>query len=77
VGGADGHLPGSIVGVMAPALLDSGVYDATEVGHLLAVRAECIVRWAAPDSQGRPPVVDPSFGRAYSFVDLVSLAGNS
>jgi hypothetical protein len=37
VGGADGHLPGGIVGVMAPALLDSGVYDATEVGHLLAV----------------------------------------
>jgi uncharacterized protein (DUF433 family) len=59
---------------MTPALLDSGVYDATEVGHLLAVRAECIVRWAAPDSQGRPPVVAPSFGRAFSFVDLVSLA---
>jgi hypothetical protein len=59
---------------MTPALLDSGVYDATEVSHLLAVRAECIVRWATPDSRGRPPVVTPSFGRAFSFVDLVSLA---
>ena len=59
---------------MATTLVGSGVYDAREVSHLLAEHVECIVRWAAPDGQKRPAVVVPSLGRAFSFLDLVSLA---
>jgi uncharacterized protein (DUF433 family) len=59
---------------MATALLGSGVYDAREVSRLLAEHVEAIVRWSAPDSSQRPAIVAPSLGRAFSFVDLVSLA---
>ena len=59
---------------MAAQLVGSGVYDAREVGHLLAERVECIVRWALPDRAQRPAIVTPSLWRAFSFLDLVSLA---
>jgi uncharacterized protein (DUF433 family) len=58
---------------MESRFVGSGVYDAAEVGHLLAVPVECVVRWSAPDRRGRPAIVAPSFGRAFSFADLVSL----
>jgi len=66
-----GRLYPEVVGM---TLVGSGVYDATEVSHLLAEHVECIVRWAAPDRHGTPPIVAPSLGRAFSFIDLVSLA---
>lgn len=59
---------------MTTTLVGSGVYDAQEVSHLLALPVECIVRWAVPDRNGLPPVVAPMLDRAFSFVDLVSLA---
>jgi uncharacterized protein (DUF433 family) len=59
---------------MAQTLIDSGVYDAGEVGYLLAQHADAIVRWSVPDGQGRPAIVAPSLVRAFSFIDLVSLA---
>lgn len=59
---------------MTTTLVGSGVYDAQEASRLLAVPLPCIVRWAAPTTQGLPPIVDPSFERAFSFIDLVSLA---
>ncbi len=59
---------------MGTTLVGSGVYDAGEVSHLLAEHVECIVRWASPDSHKRPPIVASSLGRAFSFLDLVSLA---
>jgi uncharacterized protein (DUF433 family) len=59
---------------MAGTLVDSGVYDAHEVSHLLAQHVDAIVRWSAPDRQGRPAIVTPSFAQAFSFIDLVSLA---
>lgn len=60
--------------VMAATLVGAGVYDAQEVAHLLALPVECIVRWAVPDRHRLPPVVAPSLDRAFSFLDLVSLA---
>jgi hypothetical protein len=32
--------------VMAATLVGAGVYDAEEVGHLLALPVECLVRWS-------------------------------
>ena len=60
--------------IMVRMLVDVGVYDAHEISHLLAQSADRIVRWSAPDGQGRPTIVAPSLDRAFSFVDLVSLA---
>lgn len=60
---------------MTATLLNSGVYDAHEVAHLLGGRhVEQIVRWSTPDAKGNPAMVAPSHGRSFSFVDLVSLA---
>jgi uncharacterized protein (DUF433 family) len=59
---------------MAKTLLGAGVYDAREVSRLLAEHVETIIRWSSPDARHRPAVVAPSLGRAFSFVDLVSLA---
>lgn len=58
---------------MTTTLVGSGVYDAQEASHLLAVPVECIVRWALPERSGLPPVVAPSLDKLFSFVDLVSL----
>lgn len=55
--------------------MSSGVYDAHEVAYLLGGRhIEQIIRWSTADVRGNPPMVAPSLGRAFSFVDLVSLA---
>ena len=59
---------------MTTTLLGAGVYDAREVGHLLAEPVERILRWGAPDRAGNSAVVAPSLGRVFSFVDLVGLA---
>lgn len=59
---------------MSTTLVGSGVYDAVEAGRLLGVPATRVVRWAAPGRRGLPPVVAPSFERAFSFQDLISLA---
>ena len=59
---------------MVETFVGSGVYDAVEVSHLLAEPAERVLRWAAPDRHGRPAIVPLSLGRAFSFLDLVSLA---
>lgn len=59
---------------MSTTLVGSGVYDAVEAGRLLGVPVACILRWAVPDRRGLPPVVAPSFERAFSFQDLVSLS---
>lgn len=59
---------------VATSLVDSGVYDASEVGYLLGVSVERVVAWSAPDARGRPAIVAPTFDRAFSFADLVSLA---
>ena len=55
-------------------LVNSGIYDAHEVAHLLAVDVEQVVRWSTPDAKGRPAIVAPSQGRSFSFLDLVSLS---
>jgi uncharacterized protein (DUF433 family) len=59
---------------VARTLVDAGVYDAQEISHLLAQHVDCIVRWSVPDGKGRAAIVAPSLDRAFSFVDLVSLA---
>jgi uncharacterized protein (DUF433 family) len=58
-----------------PTLLNTGVYDAREVTHLLGrVHVEQVIRWSVKDAKGRPAMVTPTHGRAFAFVDLVSLA---
>lgn len=60
---------------MTATLLNTGVYDAHEVAHLLGGRhVEQIIRWSTADAKGNSPMVAPSHGRSFSFVDLVSLA---
>lgn len=60
---------------MMDTLVNNGVYDASEVGHLLGGRhIEQIIRWSTPDAKGNPALVTPSHQRAFAFVDLVSLA---
>lgn len=69
--------PSLVVGSVASmpvTLIGAGVYDAREVTRLLALPLECVIRWSAVDGDGRPPVVAPTFDRAFAFVDLVSLA---
>jgi uncharacterized protein (DUF433 family) len=58
---------------MTTTLLGMGVYDAEEVSYLLSLPVESIVRWSLPRQKGLPPIVPPSFDRAFAFVDLVSL----
>ncbi len=72
--------PGSGVGttlagtiaVMSATMLNQGVYDLAEAALLLGRGPGQIARWAGP--AGRlSAVVSPSFERAFSFADLVSL----
>lgn len=66
--------PSRYPGGMVRPLLDAGVYDAREVGHLLGLPPDLVARWSVPDGKGRPAIVPPSLDRAFSFLDLVSLA---
>ncbi len=52
-------------------MLGQGLYDATEVGRLLGHDAEWVVRWSTSSSSG-PAIITPTFGRMFSFADLVS-----
>lgn len=52
-------------------MLGQGLYDAAEVGWLLGHRPDWVVRWSTPSSSG-PAIVAPTFGRMFSFADLVS-----
>lgn len=56
---------------MAATMLGQGLYDAAEVGWLLGHDPDWVVRWSTSSTAG-PAVVAPSFGRMFSFVDLVS-----
>lgn len=58
---------------MAATMLNQGVYDLVEAGRLLGSSATHLLTWANPSAQGLDPVVRPSFDRAFSFIDLVSL----
>lgn len=65
---------GTLRDMATATLLGSGVYDADEVSRLLALPVKDIARWATPDRNGLPPLVSPTFDKAFAFVDLVSLA---
>ena len=54
-------------------MLNRGVYDGDEAAILIGVQPNQLIRWAAPDAAGLAPVVQPTFDRAFSFADLVSL----
>lgn len=64
---AAGYDPG-----MGATMLGSGLYDAVEAARLLGHDPQWIVRWSTR-SQSGDPVVAPSFGRMFSFEDLVGL----
>lgn len=53
-------------------MLGRGLYDAAETARLLGHDTGWVVRWSTP-SRSRAPVVVPSFGRMFSFEDLVGL----
>ena len=53
-------------------MLGRGLYDAAETARLLGHDTEWVVRWSTPSSNG-DPVISPSFGRMFSFEDLVGL----
>lgn len=53
-------------------MLGRGLYDAGEAARLLGHDPEWVVRWSTGSRSG-PPVVVPSFGRLFSFEDLVGL----
>ena len=55
-------------------LFGVGVYDLLEASHLLGIDERQLRRWAQRDDSGRPPLLEPSHGWAYSFHDLLSLA---
>lgn len=60
------------IAVMSATMLNQGVYDATEAALLLGRTPAQVVRWASA-AGGLEPIVTPSFERAFSFADLVSL----
>ncbi len=57
---------------MTTTMLDQGLYDAGELGWLLAHDVEWVVRWTT-DSRNGPAIVRPMSERLFSFADLVSL----
>jgi uncharacterized protein (DUF433 family) len=58
---------------MTVRLLNQGFYELPEASILIGEPAERVARWARPSSSGLAALVPPSFERAFSFVDLVSL----
>lgn len=55
-------------------ILGTGVYDVATASRLLGIDDRTLVRWAHPDKAGRPALVPPTHGWAFSFHDLLSLA---
>lgn len=64
--------PLGTMNLMATAMLGQGLYDAAEVGWLLGQSADWVVRWST-DSAAGSAIVTPTFGRMFSFADLVSV----
>ncbi len=58
---------------MGVTMLNQGVYDLVEASALLGTSVDRLQTWANPTRRGLGPVVAPSFERAFSFVDLISL----
>lgn len=56
---------------MAATMLGQGLYDAAEVAWLLGHDPEWVVRWSTKSTVG-PAIVEPAFGRMFSFADLLS-----
>jgi len=53
-------------------MLGRGLYDAAEAARLLGHDPQWVVRWSTRSRSG-DPVIAPSFGRMFSFEDLVAL----
>jgi uncharacterized protein (DUF433 family) len=53
--------------------LHRGIYDVVEVARLIGVGTDAVNRWTTPTKDGKPPIVAPSLGWAFTFYDLVSL----
>jgi len=58
---------------MAGPTTNQGVYDVVEASALLGISVERLVSWANPTVGGLEAIVRPTFDRAFSFIDLVSL----
>ena len=54
---------------MAATMLGQGLYDAAEVAWLLGHDPEWVVRWSTKSTVG-PAIVEPAFGRMFSFADF-------
>lgn len=54
--------------------LGSGVYDVATAAYLLGMDERTVVRWSLPTATGKPALVPPSHGWAFSFHDLLSIA---
>lgn len=52
-------------------LLNKGIYDAVEIGHLIGADPDTVIRWSLPDGR-LPRLAQPDAGR-FTFLDLVSL----
>lgn len=61
------------VGVMATTMIGSGLYDATEIGVLVGLMPDQVVRWTTKSTLGDAPV-QPTFDKLYSFADLVAMS---
>lgn len=53
-------------------MIGSGLYDASEVGLIVGLMPDRVVRWTTDSANGKAPVV-PTFDRLFSFADLVAL----
>lgn len=75
---ADQHLarrrPSALANVagMASTMIGSGLYDASEVGLIVGLMPDKVVRWTTDSAHGKAPVA-PTFDRLFSFADLVAL----
>jgi uncharacterized protein (DUF433 family) len=58
---------------MTVRILNRGLYEVPEASRFVGEPPERIARWARPSSSGLAALVSPSFERAFSFIDLVSL----
>lgn len=53
--------------------LHRGIYDVVEVARLIGSTPETVGRWTTTGRDGKAPLVEPSLGWAFSFLDLISL----
>ncbi len=57
---------------MGTTMIGSGLYDAAEVALLCGLAPDQVVRWSLATTHGDAPVT-ASFGRLFSFADLVAV----